>query len=73
VKEMNLYATKLHLKSTKYTNPHGLADKANHSTASEQAVLSVYAMKNQLIREIVGCKQYEGLTYYPLRKFLKKY
>ncbi len=30
-------AQKLHMKTTKYTNPHGLADKANHSTAFELA------------------------------------
>lgn len=33
IKEMNLMAQKLHMKGTKYTNPHGLSDKANHSTA----------------------------------------
>jgi D-alanyl-D-alanine carboxypeptidase len=37
VKEMNSTAMRLHMKTTKYTNPHGLSDKANHSTASELA------------------------------------
>ena len=33
VKEMNKWARQFHLKSTKFSNPHGLADKGNHSTA----------------------------------------
>ena len=37
VKRMNKLAFKLHLRNTNYTNPHGLADKANHSTAYELA------------------------------------
>ena len=36
----------MHLRSTVFTNPHGLADRANHSTAFELAILSSYAMKN---------------------------
>ena len=43
---MNKMCLKLHLKSTYYTNPHGLADKANHSTAFELACVANYAMKN---------------------------
>lgn len=58
VKEMNLMALKLHLKTTRYTNPHGLADKANHSTALELAQLSSYAMKNPIVREIVARKAF---------------
>ena len=48
VKKMNNMCHKMHLKSTCYTNPHGLADKANHSTAYELACVANYAMKNPL-------------------------
>ena len=48
VKRMNKMCHKLHLKSTCYTNPHGLADKANHSTAYELACVANYAMKNPI-------------------------
>ena len=48
VKKMNNMCHKMHLKSTCYTNPHGLADKANHSTAYELACVANYAMKNQI-------------------------
>ena len=34
VKEMNRVAKAVvHLRNTNYTNPHGLADRSNHSTA----------------------------------------
>lgn len=46
IKEMNIMAKKLHMKQTNYTNPHGLSEKSNHSTAYELAYLSSYAMKN---------------------------
>ncbi len=46
IKEMNIMAKKLHMKQTTYTNPHGLSEKANHSTAYELAYLSSHAMKN---------------------------
>ena len=48
VKKMNGMCHKMHLKSTCYTNPHGLADKANHSTAYELACVANYAMKNPI-------------------------
>ena len=48
LKKMNNMCHKLHLKSTCYTNPHGLADKANHSTAYELACVANYAMKNPI-------------------------
>jgi D-alanyl-D-alanine carboxypeptidase len=46
IKEMNIMAKKLHMKQTNYTNPHGLSEKSNHSTAYELAYLSSHAMKN---------------------------
>ena len=35
VKIMNKTARKVHMRLTNYANPHGLADKSNHSTALE--------------------------------------
>lgn len=46
VKEMNRVAKNVvHLRKTQYANPHGLAERANHSTAFDQAILAAYAMK----------------------------
>lgn len=74
IKEMNAVVPRLHLKHTKYTNPHGLSDKANHSTANELAQISVYAMRHPLFREIVNTKQYHTQnTYFPLARFLKRH
>jgi D-alanyl-D-alanine carboxypeptidase (penicillin-binding protein 5/6) len=58
VKEMNILANKLHLKGTRYANPHGLADKANHSTAYDVASLTAHVMKVPTISKIVSDKTY---------------
>ncbi len=49
VQEMNSLAAKFHLKKTKFSNPHGLADKGNKSTASDIGRLAAFAMKNKTI------------------------
>jgi D-alanyl-D-alanine carboxypeptidase len=36
---MNLWATHFGMKNTFYCNPHGLANRLNRSTASDQAIL----------------------------------
>lgn len=38
------------MRLTNYANPHGLADKSNHSTAFELAYLANQAMKNETFR-----------------------
>jgi D-alanyl-D-alanine carboxypeptidase len=71
---MNSFATKLHLKNTKYANSHGaLAAKYNTSTAFEQALLSSHIMKVPLIRAIVGTKSRTTTTYVPLDTVLRQY
>ena len=47
---MNKMARKVHMKKTNYANPHGLADKSNHSTALEQSYLAAYCMRNETFR-----------------------
>ena len=59
------------MKTTKYTNPHGLSDKANHSCAVELAFLSSYAMKNPVFRKIVNTKKHECPSYLTLNRFTK--
>lgn len=57
VHEMNRVAKKvLHLKHTHYSNPHGLSDRSNHSTAFEQAILASYAMKIPEFANIVNTR-----------------
>lgn len=69
---MNLHAQRLNLRETRYANPHGLADKANHSTAFDIGLLSSHVMKNPVIQKIVNTKEHTTTTYYPMWHFLKR-
>jgi len=71
IKEMNKYAQKLKLKKTNYTNPHGLANKANHSSAADVAQLSCYAMKNPIFAKIVDTKEHNTMTYMLKKEYTK--
>lgn len=59
--EMNKNASSLGMKRTTYTNPHGLSDKYNKSTALDIALLTSEAMNDNLFRQIVGKKHYETI------------
>jgi len=37
VSEMNALAKRMHLKASRFSNPHGLADRSNKSTATDMA------------------------------------
>ena len=53
---MNEKATELGLKSTHFTNPHGLDDDEHYTTAYELAKIAAYALKNPVFSEI--CSTY---------------
>ena len=55
---MNETAQELELSNTLYSNPHGLCDKNNRSTAADVAKLTAIAMKNDLFRQIVIKQKY---------------
>ena len=55
--EMNLLADKFSLKDTHFTNPHGLDDPDHYTTAKELALLTRYALQNDLIQTIVGTRK----------------
>ena len=63
VKEMNKLARQFHLKQTRYSNPHGLADKGNHSTAQDIAFLAFQCLKDPVFADIVSKVKYECITY----------
>ena len=71
VKQMNKTARKIHMRLTNYANPHGLADKSNHSTALEQAFLANYCMRNETFRQIVSTKSFSSINYVPLKRCQK--
>lgn len=56
------------MRHTNYANPHGLADKSNHSTALEQAFLANYAMKNPTFAKIVNTKTFSSINYLPQKR-----
>lgn len=59
VRKMNQKAEKLGLQSTHFANPVGFDQQANHSTARDIALLSLYALQNEFLMEPVEFSEYE--------------
>lgn len=54
---MNQKAKELGMSNTHFTNPHGLDDSKDHySTAYDMAILTKYAMENEIYQKIAGTK-----------------
>ena len=60
VELMNDTASKIGMKDSVFKNPHGLdqEDGGNISSAYDMAILTSYAMQNEIYREIVKTKKY---------------
>jgi D-alanyl-D-alanine carboxypeptidase (penicillin-binding protein 5/6) len=56
---MNEKAQMLECYDSHFVNPHGLHNKEHYTTAYDLAVISSYAMKNPIFREIVATKKIE--------------
>ena len=56
-KLMNNKAKEIGLKNSNFVTPHGLDDENHFSTAYDLAILSNYALKNEVFLKIVGTKQ----------------
>ncbi len=54
--KMNVYASRLGLTDTHFTNPHGLSDKEHYTTAYELAVITRTALNNATLREIFASR-----------------
>ena len=52
-KLMNKKANELGMKNSSFANPHGLDDENHYSTAYDMAILTKYAMSNEIFRKIV--------------------
>lgn len=65
---MNEKASGLGMKNSEFNNPSGLDEKkGNYSTAYDMAILTSYAMKNEVYKQIVSTKRYKlktNLNYY---------
>ena len=53
---MNKTAIKIGAKNSNFVNPHGLHDDNHYTTAYDLAIISSYAMKNPIFKEIVSTK-----------------
>lgn len=56
---MNRKARELGAINTNFVNPHGLHHEDHYTTAYDLALISAYAMKNPIFREIVSTKYYK--------------
>ncbi|WP_223595438.1 D-alanyl-D-alanine carboxypeptidase family protein [Neobacillus bataviensis] len=57
-KNMNQYIySTIGVKNTHFTNPNGLFDENHYTTAMDMAIITNYAMKNPIFREIFGTKE----------------
>ena len=56
-KIMNLKAKEIGLKNSNFVTPHGLDDDNHYTTAYDMAILTNYALNNEIFSKIVGTKQ----------------
>ena len=59
VKLMNDKAKELGAYNTNFVNPHGLHDDNHYTTAYDLALITKYAMQNEIFRNIVSTQKYE--------------
>ena len=66
-KKMNELPAKVGAKNSNFVNPHGLHHPDHYTTAYDLAIISAYAMKNPVFKEIVSTKvhkaTWEGRDY----------
>ena len=55
---MNDKADKIGLKNTHFDNPHGLDSETHYTTARDLAILSAYALQNDIFCEVVSTYSY---------------
>lgn len=59
-KLMNKTAKNAGANNSNFTNPHGLHDDNHYTTAYDLALITCYAMKNPLFKDIVSTKQHKA-------------
>lgn len=59
---MNEKAAELGMNKTNFTNPHGLYEESHYSTAYDMALLTRYAMQNEMYETIAKTSFYKPLT-----------
>ncbi len=72
---VNDMATRLGLSNTHLLNPHGLDQPGHETTARDIAAITMYALKNQEFRRIIGTAHYngDGHDMYQVNRLLGNY
>lgn len=73
IKKMNEKAKQLGLKNTKFSNPIGLYDENNYSSAKDVSTLLIYALKNTKFKEIFTTKNYTSTNGVKMRSTIESY
>ena len=68
---MNNTARKIGANNTHFANPHGLDEKDHYTTAYDLSLITSYALKNPIFREIVGTKNTKIVSKAGKTRFLK--
>ncbi len=55
---MNAFAASIGCTGSNFTNPHGLYDEDQYTTARDVAKILAYAMKNEIFAKLIGAKDY---------------
>ena len=55
---MNAFITSIGCTSSNFTNPHGLHDNSQYTTARDAAKVLAYASKNETFSKLIGTKDY---------------
>ena len=69
---MNKTAKNIGAQNTNFTNPSGLYEENHYTTAYDLALISAYAIKNPLFREIVSTKE-QKISNNPGIRYLKNH
>ncbi|MBE5738441.1 MAG: D-alanyl-D-alanine carboxypeptidase [Clostridiales bacterium] len=69
IQMMNDFVVDLGLSDTHIDNPHGLDSDTHYTSAYDLAIITSYALKNDLFREIVSTERWiiDGTDIYPTR------
>ena len=65
INEMNIYVKRFGMQDTTYSNPHGLSDTRNKSSARDVCRLAYYFLKDRVLESIVSTKTHTGTIENP--------
>ena len=71
--KMNYVAQKAGALNTNFRNPHGLPCVEHYTTARDLSLITAYALRNPIFREIVSTKYYEPRKWQNKNKMLFQY